>query len=274
MVFECFIHHIAHRTGIAKIFIPTIVKEGQVTFEVFLGIGSWNESTLIQHVHRNLQQLIGHVIFKAQHFVKTAVQTRVGLEESFHVVGVTRHKHKKLSPHVFHPFQEGLDGFITKVAVCTARFGGKGIRFVNEEHTTQGFFDLLVGFDRGLAHKTRYQSLAVGFDHMAAFEHAQCLVNFGQNPCHGRFARAGIPNQHRMEEETIEHIFARFSVKTHKADHLMDLGLDFIHTNHAVQLVYRFAQQHLIDGDIGQRAQVFEVNLGNVGQFEHFQVFT
>ena len=78
----------------------------------------------------DLQQLIGGVVRELDFVGEAAGQTAVGGEEGLHLSGVSGQNDHKLVVVVFHPFDEGINGFEAEAVLLAAV---EAVSLVDEE---------------------------------------------------------------------------------------------------------------------------------------------
>ncbi len=119
------------------------------------------------------------------------------MDEFFHEAGVARHDDDEVVPMILHVFQQDLHRLVAEVV--SALLAGEGIGLVDEEHAAHGAVDDLLGLDGGLSHIARHQSGAVGLHELPLGQHADGVIQPGQQPRHRGLAGARVAHKYQMQ---------------------------------------------------------------------------
>ena len=167
----------ARLAGITEVLITTQVKLLELTMNSGTHLVIEHEFLARSHIDEDLREFVGCIVFEMDGLREATLQTRVGVDEVVHLVGIASHDTDKLTTIV----QQGVDGLIAK-GVLIIRLQRIGL--VDKQHTTNGGVDKLVGLDSRLTREACHQLRTVGLNELSAREDAQRLEDIGHDTCH------------------------------------------------------------------------------------------
>ena len=146
----------------------------------------------------DLQQLVGGVVRELNLVGEAAGQTAVSGEESFHLSGISGQNDHKLVAVVFHPFDEGVDGFEAEAVLLAAV---EAVGLVDKEDAAEGALNDAVGQRCGVAGVAAHEVAAAHFHQLPALERPDGLEVLGHQPGDGGLAGAGVAGEDHVHRK-------------------------------------------------------------------------
>ena len=98
---------------------------------------------------------------------------------------------------VLHVFQQDLDDLPAEVVPVVLIY--KGVGLVDEQHAADGLLDDLLGLQGGLPHKAGHQAGAVHLHQLALGQHADGVVEPGQQAGHCGLACPRVAQEYQVQ---------------------------------------------------------------------------
>ena len=156
--------------------------------EIFLSVGCQCVLVLLQIHLEDILQLLGRVVGEVDVTVEARLQSRVGVDETVHLVLVASDNHNETVTVVLHALEDGGYCLLT-VVVAIATLWGEGIGLVDEQHAIEGFHDDAVGLGTCLSDILATKSCSVGLDGMSLLQHTEILVDTSDDAGDGGLTR-------------------------------------------------------------------------------------
>ena len=151
--------------SIAEVLVATQVELFELAMKGTFSLCVEGKVLSLSQVEEYLRQFVGGIVFKMDGLREAALQSRVGIDEFVHVIRITGHDADELATVVLQALQQCVDSLSAKGVLVT---GLQRIGFVDEEHTTHGGVDELVGLDSRLPRKASHQFRAVSLYQLAS----------------------------------------------------------------------------------------------------------
>ena len=145
---------------------------------------------------------------------------------------------------VLHRLEQRFDRLAAKVVLAA---GGKGVRLVDEQHAAERRLDDLLRFERRLPDVARDEPRAIHLDKLPLAQCADGGVQPRHEPRHGRFAGAGVAEEHHMQAHGAvrQAVFLAQLAHFDEIREIFDLALDRAETDKFLKLCHQLFKARL-----------------------------
>ena len=163
-----------------------------------------------------------------------------------HFVGIARDNHHQIVAVILHQLNQRVDGLVAEVVLHP--LARQRVGLVDKQNTAQRAVDHIRHLARRLADIARNQPAAVGFNQLPLAQKAELLIDFGDQPRHGRLARAGVAGEDHVEAHVhhLEVVLLAHGAHLDEVDERAHLVLDGFKADEAVELRHQLVQRFFL----------------------------
>ena len=180
-------HHVAEH--VESFHAHLVVGQREV---VLAGLGS----TLV-----DFEELVGSIVVDMDGVRETTAQSRVGVHERFHLLGITRTDDHKLASLVLHARQQQLDGITSlgRCALASLVHGFDAVGLIEKQHATHSLVDGIVHVLGRLIDVLAENLVGHLLDDTVGAGDTQSLENLAKGACYGGLAGTGFTSKDEVE---------------------------------------------------------------------------
>ena len=177
---------------------------------------------LMQNVH----QLVGRIILKEYEVGKPGLESRIGIEELLHQVGISCNYHDQLVSVILHGLKQFVHSFLSEVAVSLA--DRQRICFIYKEDATKCFIHDLLNSRSGLSDEALDHSSPVNLYQLSPGKDTEIFIYFCKHPGYRGLACTGITGKDHMlgHVGNLKPLLFAHLLDPHQINQRIDLMLD------------------------------------------------
>ena len=119
MLLDSLVEHATSLTGVAEVLVATQIELFELTKNGALRLFVDGKVLAFGEIDEDFGQLVGRIVIKMNGLCKAALQSRVGIDEVVHLVGITGNNTNELTTIILQAFQQRIDSLSAKRILIT-----------------------------------------------------------------------------------------------------------------------------------------------------------